>query len=73
MNAIEGKLRNGATILQSKHSTRFENTYVVLAQWSESNSSNPFVTWRVDKGLNASLGHYHKDLLKAVQDYNERD
>lgn len=58
----DGKLKNGATLIEQRGD-------IVLAK---SNGFHPYVTWTMDAHGNCHSGHYHKDLTKAVEEFDER-
>ena len=62
------KLNNGATVIESHHSEKYNRT-TVIAKW---HGDHPFVTWRTDSDGNAYLGHYFETLAAAVADFQER-
>lgn len=61
------QLNNGAVVALSSD---LGDEYVVLAYWN--GHTRPWVTWKVDKELNAAFGRYHTDQLVAINDYKER-
>jgi hypothetical protein len=47
---------------------------LVLLYWLPANTGTPFVTWmaRTDEPQNTYWGHYHKDLIGAFKDFQDR-
>jgi len=62
-------LRNGASIIEAKPSTKHPGNFIVLANCG---GHHPYVTWLADANRECVWGHYYETLAEALDDYEVR-